>query len=374
MPDIWRVLSILGVVSSLLSAADPISAPARTRLKEFVTVEGVRDNQLFGYGLVVGLNGTGDRRQTIFAAQSLSNLLQRMGVTVTPTAMQVLNTAAVMVTATLPPFAQPGTRLDISVAALGDAKNLQGGLLLLTSLKAANGQTYAVAQGPVVTGGFVAGGGGNTQTVNHPTSGRVPSGAIVEQGPPSSFGADEIHLQLRQGDFTNASRIAALINREFGEPIAPIARASNPSLVSVDLPANFRDRPVEFLSLVENLTIELDSRPRIVVNERTGTIVLGKELRIKPVAILHGNLTVEVQTQYAVSQPAPLSQGQTTTVPQVGVGVKADPARNVSLQEGASVENLVQALVVIKSTPRDIIAILQALQAAGALDAEIEVI
>ena len=363
--------------SPFLFAATAADAPApgHTRLRDVVALEGVRDNQLFGYGLVVGLNGTGDKRQSVFAAQSLSNLLQRMGVSVPPTAFQAQNTAAVMVTATLPPFAQPGTRIDVTVAVMGDAKNLQGGLLLLTSLKAGNGQIYAVGQGPVVTGGFVAAGGaGNTQTVNHPTTGRVPSGAIVEQAPPSHFGTDLMRLQLRHGDFTNAARIAALINREFSDAGGPLAHAESSSLVSVELPAKFRERPVEFLSIVENLTLDVNLRPRIIVNERTGTIVIGKELRIAPVSILHGNLTVEIETTFNVSQPAPFSQGQTTTVPQVGVTARPEAARNVTLKEGASVEDLIQSLMAIRSTPRDVIAILQSLQAAGALDAEIEVI
>ena len=181
-----------------------LPAPAATRLKELVSVEGVRDNQLLGYGLVVGLAGTGDRRQTLFSAQSLTNLLQRLGVSVPPTAIQVKNTAAVMVTATLPPYAQPGTRIDVTAAAIGDAPNLQGGLLVLTSLRAADGQIYAVAQGPVVTGGFVAGRAGTTQTVNHPTVGRVPNGAIIERAPPSLALAERVRLQLRHGDFTTA--------------------------------------------------------------------------------------------------------------------------------------------------------------------------
>jgi flagellar P-ring protein FlgI len=365
---------LLALLIPLLANGAEATPAGQTRLRDVVSLEGVRDNQLFGYGLVVGLNGTGDKRQTVFAAQSLSNLLQRMGVSVPPTAFQAQNTAAVMITATLPAFAQPGTRIDVTVAAMGDAKNLQGGLLLLTSLKAGNGQIFAAAQGSVITGGFAAGGGGNAQTVNHPTTGRVPSGAIVEQAPPSHFGADLLRFQLKHGDFTNAARITALINLELGEPGAPVARAESSSLISVELPARFRERPVEFLSIVENLSLDIHLRPRIIVNERTGTIVIGKELRIAPVSILHGNLTVEIETTFQVSQPAPFSQGQTTTVPQVAVNAQQEAARNVTLKEGASVEDLIQSLMAIRATPRDVIAILQSLQAAGALDAEIEVI
>ena len=343
------------------------------RLKELVTIEGARENQLLGYGLVVGLAGTGDRRQTVFSAQSLTNLLERMGVSVPPSAIRVNNVAAVMVTANLPPYAQPGMRLDVTVAAVGDATNLQGGLLLLTSLRGADGQVYAVAQGPVVTGGFVAGGMGTQQTVNHPTTGRVPNGAIVERPAPTPAPSGKLRLQLRYADFTTAARIAEAINKKFGGD-APVARAENSAVVAVQAPAPYANRLAEFLAEMENLTVEADRPAKVVINERTGTIVMGKEVRISPVAIMHGSLTVEIQTAFAVSQPAPLSGGTTQVVPQVGVGVKEDKARNVVLKQGATVEELVRALNAIGSTPRDIIAILQTLRAAGALEAELEVI
>jgi flagellar P-ring protein precursor FlgI len=343
------------------------------RLKELVTIEGARENQLLGYGLVVGLAGTGDRRQTVFSAQSLTNLLERMGVSVPPSAIRVNNVAAVMVTANLPPYAQPGMRLDVTVAAVGDATNLQGGLLLLTSLRGADGQVYAVAQGPVVTGGFVAGGMGTQQTVNHPTTGRVPNGAIVERPAPTPAPSGKLRLQLRYADFTTAARIAEAINKKFGGD-APVARAENSAVVAVQAPAQYANRLAEFLAEMENLTVEADRPAKVVINERTGTIVMGKEVRISPVAIMHGSLTVEIQTAFAVSQPAPLSSGTTQVVPQVGVGVKEDKARNVVLKQGATVEELVRALNAIGSTPRDIIAILQNLRAAGALEAELEVI
>lgn len=364
------------ILGCLLSASLlPGAAAPKTRLKEIVSVEGVRDNQLIGYGLVVGLAGTGDKRQTVFSAQTLSNLLERMGVTVAPTALQAKNTAAVMVTATLPPFAQPGTRIDVTAAAMGDASNLQGGLLVLTPLKAASGEVFAVAQGPVVTGGFVAGAGaGNAQTLNHPTTGRIPAGAIVESSPPSALNSRQLRLQLRRADFTNAARVSAAINREFGETGIPLAKAVNPGLVLVEIPPGFSERSVEFLALVENLELNVDRMAKIVVNERTGTIVMGKEVRIAPVSILHGNLTVEVETSFGVSQPPAFSGGETTVVPRIGVGVKEEKAREINLKEGASVEDLVRALSAIGSTPRDIIAILQNLRAAGALDADVEVI
>ena len=225
----------------LLRAAEP-AAPAAIRLKDLVTLEGVRENQLIGYGLVVGLAGTGDRRQTVFSTQSLTNLLERMGISVSPTAIRVNNTAGVMVTASLPAFAQPGTHIDVTTSSMGDASNLQGGLLLLTSLKGVDGQTYAVAQGPLVTGGFVAGKGGNSQTVNHPTVGRVPNGAIVERPAPSRTPGSSLRLQLREADFTTSARIAGTLNARFGTISAPVARADNAGVVSVTLPA---DRQME---------------------------------------------------------------------------------------------------------------------------------
>jgi flagellar P-ring protein FlgI len=349
--------------------------PSGTRLKDLVSIEGVRDNQLVGYGLVVGLNGTGDKVQTVFSTQSLTNLLARMGVQINPTLILVKNIAAVLVTANLPPFAQPGTRIDITVAAIGDASNLQGGVLILTPLKAADGQVYAAAQGSVVTAGFVAKrGGGNSQTVNHPTAGRVPNGAIIEKLAPSIAPEGRIKLQLRLADFTNAGRVSSAINRKFGSEGMQPARAENSSLVLVDMPAAYKDKGVEFLGELENIVVETDLPARIVVSERTGTIVMGKDVRIAPVAILQGNLTVEIETTFNVSQPGPLSNGQTTVTPQVNVAAKEEKARNVVLKRGASVEELVRALTAIGSTARDIIAILESLKASGALEAELEVI
>lgn len=351
----------------ILLLAAPLPA---ARLKDLVSIEGVRENQLIGYGLVVGLAGTGDRRQTMFSAQSLTNLLQRMGVTVSATAIRVTNTAAVLVTATLPAFAQPGARLDTTVAAIGDAANLQGGILILTSLRGADGQVYAVAQGPVVTGGFSSGRGGASQTVNHPTVGRAPGGAIVERAAPSVAPQGTVRLQLRQSDFTTSARIVESIGKRF----AGAARADSAGLVTVAIPPDYATRATEFIAQLESLAVEADRPARVVVNERTGTIVLGKDVRIQPVAILHGNLNVEIQTTFNVSQPAPLSQGTTEVVPQTTVTAKEEKARNVVLKQGATVEDLVRALAAIGSTPRDVIAILQNLRGAGALEAEIEVI
>jgi len=380
---------------SVAALAIATVAPAATRLKDLAGIEGVRDNQLIGYGLVVGLAGKGDSQQTLFSTQSLANLLERMGVTVPGATLRVKNTAAVMVTATLPPFAQPGTHLDIVAAAIGDATNLQGGLLLLTPLKAPDGQVYAVAQGPVVTSGFAAGRAGSSTMVNHPTVARAPGGAIVERPAPSLAPKGVLHLQLRYADFTTAARVAAVLNQKYGAAGSLAARAENPALVSVQIPAGYATHPVDFIAEVENLTVDADQPARVVVNERTGTIVMGRDVRIAPVAILHGNLTVEIQSTVDVLQssaPAgtpgakeepgrrgaaqqPAAQAVTTAVnPRTTVEAKEDAARHILLEQGATVEELVHALTAIGSTPRDVIAILQNLRAAGALEAELEVI
>ena len=359
---------------AILLAVSALTCPAASRLKDLVSIEGVRDNQLVGYGVVVGLNGTGDKRQTIFSAQSLANLLQRMGVTVAPAAIQVRNTASVIVTATLPAFAQPGTRIDVTAAAVGDASNLQGGLLVMTPLKGPDGQAYALAQGSVVTGGFVAGRGGNSQTSNHPTAGRVPGGATVERTPPTMEPGSTVRLQVKRADFTTAARISEAVNRKFGSGEVQPAHAENSALVEIRIPSVFSHKSVEFIAALEELQVDADRPARVTINEKTGTIVLGRDVRIAPVAILHGALSVEIETSYDVSQPAPFSQGKTTTVPRVGVGVKDSPAQNIALKEGATVDDLVRALAAIGATPRDVIAILQSLRSAGALDAEVEVL
>lgn len=367
----WKqTLAGLLLVATLASGA--------TRLKELASLEGVRDNQIVGYGVVVGLNGTGDKRQTIFSAQALSNVLRRMGLQVLdPTRILVRDMATVMVTATLPPFAQPGTKIDVTVAAMGDATNLQGGLLVLTPLKGADGQIYAAAQGPLITGGFVAGGGANEQILNHPTVGRIPDGGIVETAPPSIAPTDNLHLQLRQSDFTTAARVVTAINRRFpsSDDGSVIANALSSGLISVHVPELYAKHPVEFVAALEAITVEADHLQKVVINERTGTIVLGKDVRISPVAILHGALSVEVRTRYEVSQPPGFSStGNTTVTPRVDVNAAESQAQNIVLDDGASVEDLVRALQAIGSTSRDIIAVLQNMRAAGALAAEIDVI
>jgi flagellar P-ring protein precursor FlgI len=354
-------------------------ARAEVLIKDICSIEGVRDNQLLGYGLVVGLKGTGDRQQTMFSAQSLTNVLQRMGVTVPASLITVKNTAAVMVTGSLPAFGEPGMKLDVTASSIGDAMSLQGGLLIMTSLRGADGQVYAVAQGPVITGGFVAAGGtgggmANSKTVNHPTVGRIPEGALIERAAPSVEPTKTVRLQLHQMDFGTAGQVAAAINKKFPAAGTPTAHAVNGSIVSVSVPAQFANHPVEFIAAIDKLSVVPERSSKIVINERTGTIVMGKEVHISAVAVMHGDLTVEVKTTYEVSQPAPFSQGTTQVIPQTKVTAAEDKARNVILKEGATVEDLVRGLSAIGCTPRDIIAILESLRSAGALDAELQAI
>jgi len=345
-----------------------------TRIRDLINIEGVRDNQLVGYGLVVGLNGTGDKVTTVFSAQTLTNLLTRMGVSVQPSAIMVKNTAAVIVIANLPPFAQPGSRLDITVAAVGDASNLQGGLLVMTPLKGPDNQVYAMAQGSVITGGYVAGGGGTSKTVNHPTAGRVPGGAIIERPAPSVEPSRKLRLQLRTADYATAARISKAIDGQFGDSGTGVAHAENSALITVEVPASYWSHPVDFIAAIEELSVDCDHPARVVVNERTGTVVTGSDVVISPVTVLHGPLTVEIETTENVSQPAPLSAGQTVATPRTAVATKQESMKSVNLKHGATVEELVRALVATGSTPRDIISVLQALKAAGAIDAELEVI
>jgi flagellar P-ring protein precursor FlgI len=352
------------------------NVPPKVLIRDVATVEGVRENSLIGYGLVVGLKGTGDKQQTYFTVQTLASILARMGVqipsTVLQSTVQVKNVAAVFVTATLPPFSPPGMPLDVMVSSVGDARSLEGGLLLLTPLYAADGQVYAAAQGPVVLGGFTAGSAANSKQVNHPTVGRVPSGGFVER----DSGIDlsklpQITLVLNNADFTTAEHVASVINRDWVMPVATVVDSRR---VAISISAVGAMPVPALLARIENLEVEVRRRAKVVVNERTGTVVLGKDVRLGAVSILHGNFSIEVTTAYAVSQPNPLGSGQTEVVPQTKLNATDAPARNVELSEGASVEQLVTRLQAIGATARDVVSILQAIKAAGALEAELEVI
>jgi len=340
-------------------------------IRDIATVEGVRENPVFGYGIVVGLRGTGDRQQTVFTTQTLANILQRMGVQIPGNTIRVNNVAAVFVTATLPPFATPGTRLDITVSSAGDAKSLEGGMLLLTPLYAADGQIYAAAQGPLTLGGYSAGGTGNSKQVNHPTVGRIPGGALVERD--SSVDLEKmtmLTILLSEPNFSTAEHVAGAINREFQDVTAKVKDSRR---IEVERGQSSRDVPA-VLARIENLAVEVRHRARVIVNERTGTVVMGRDVRLGAVSILHGSFSIEVATKFAVSQPEALSRGETKVVPDTAVRAEEEASRRIELNEGASVDQLVNGLQKIGATSRDVIAILQAIKAAGALDADLEVI
>lgn len=348
------------------------AAQAASRIKDIAAFEDVRDNQLFGYGLIVGLNGTGDRSQTFFSTQSLANMLERTGITIDPDKVRVKNIAAVMVTATLPPFIRHGSRLDVTVSSLGDAQSLQGGVLIMTGLQAADGQTYVTAQGQVVLGGFSAGSGGTSVQTNHPTVGRIPNGGLVEKKVSMDLnGKSALNLVLNHSDFTTASRAVRAINESLG---SGIASAVDGRTIAIQIPSDYSTRIVDFMSVVENAKMDVDNVARVVINEKTGTIVLGKDVKISEISIIHGSLSLQVGTIYNVSQPQPFSQGETTVVPDKAVSLKEEKGKTAMIREGASVEEVVKALNDIGAGPRDIMAILQAIKAQGALQAELEII
>jgi flagellar P-ring protein precursor FlgI len=345
-----------------------------TRIKDVASLDGVRENQLIGYGLVVGLNGSGDSDQTKFPVQTLVNLLERSGLTTRRIDITVKNIAAVMVTASLPPFSKQGTKIDVLVSSMGDAKSLAGGTLLMTPLKGADGQVYAVAQGAISTSAFSYSGQAASAQKNHPTAGRVPEGALVERELPTVLaGRSEVRLNLHQPDFTTASRLAAAINGKFQ---APVAVCTDPGSVNITIPARFQGNTVEFAAVMENLEVQPDAPAKVVLNERTGTIVMGSSVRISTVAVAHGNLTLTVKETPMVSQPAPFSErGRTVVVPRTSINVDEDKGGGlVVLKGGVSLGDVVKALNAIGVTPRDLIGIMQAIKAAGALQAELSII
>jgi flagellar P-ring protein precursor FlgI len=363
------VPAALGV---LLALASP-SANAE-RIRDLATIQGVRPNQLIGYGLVVGLDGSGDQTtQTPFTVQSLQSMLTQLGITLPPgTSLQLRNVAAVMVTATLPPFAQPGQQVDITVSSLGNAKSLRGGTLLMTPLKGADGAVYAVAQGNVLVGGAGASAGGSKVQINHLSAGRVPNGATVERAVATPFLlSDRIRLELNVTDFSTAALVADSINKRFG------ADASMPldgRVIEVRAPASAAER-VRFMAELESLDIATVTPPaRVIVNARTGSIVMNRTVTLEQAAVAHGNLSVTINTEASVSQPAPISPGQTVVTEKADIQIKQDGGSLMTLPQGANLADVVKALNALGANPGDLVAILQALKAAGALRAELEVI
>jgi flagellar P-ring protein FlgI len=374
---------LVGLVASpaLLFAQDAgqltsAEAPAQSRVKDVATIEGIRDNQLVGYGLVVGLRGTGDSQQTVFPAQTLISALERLGVTVPQTGamsasnMQVKNMAAVFVVATLPAFSRPGYKMDVTVSSAGDARSLEGGILLMTPLYAPDGQIYAQAQGALVLGGYLATAAGNTRQMNHPTTARIPGGALVERA--VSFDLKQmktVSVVLNDADFHTAERMAEAIDKELG---AGRARAIDSRRVEIAV-ADGED-VAELLDRVEETEVDVYPRARVVVNERTGTVVIGGTVRLQPVSILHGGLSVNVASRVEVSQPNALSTGTTQVVQQTSVEAQDKPVNRIELKEGATVEDLVEALQQTGAGARDVISILQAMKEAGALEADLVVL
>lgn len=360
------VLAVLMVAAALPQEAAAESAP--TRIKDIAKVQGVRSNQLVGYGIVVGLQGTGDSKEDV--RQSIRNMLLTFGITVPADDLKLKNSAAVMVTATLPPFVREGDTIDVTSSSIGDAKSLQGGTLLQTPLKAANGQVYAVAQGAVSTGGFVVGTGSGAQK-NFPTVGITPNGAIVEKSVEDDLGGGgKISLSLSQPDFTTAARMAASINAQYGG----IATAANPGRIDITIPAYFRHNVVGFVATIEDLPIVPDNRARVVVNERTGTIVMGGEVSVDECAITQGGISIRVTKNQEASQPDPLSYGTTIVTNNTQVEAEEDLASTVVVPATANISDIVGALNAVGATARDTISILQAMKAAGAIHADLEII
>jgi len=372
---LWLALLVmLGAAAAYAAQADPQVQEAR--IKDVATIEGIRDNQLVGFGLVVGLKGTGDSSQTVFPAQTLVSTLERLGITVPQTGsnsasnMQVKNMAAVFVVATLPPFSRPGEKMDITVSSAGDARSLEGGILLMTPLYGPDGMIYAQAQGALVLGGYIATSAGNTRQMNHPTTARIPGGALVERAVP--FELKQMHsvtVVLNDADFHTAERMAEAIDRALGS-----ARAHAVDSRRVEVASSEGEDLAALLDRVEAVEVEVYPRARVVVNERTGTVVIGGTVRLQPVSILHGGLSVNVMSEPRVSQPNAMSSGTTQVVQQTTVQAQDKPVNRIDLKPGATVEDLVQELQQTGAGARDVISILQAMKEAGALEADLVVL
>jgi flagellar P-ring protein FlgI len=364
-----RMLAMLLIVSPNALASEP-ATPRQARVKDISSIEGIRDNQLVGYGIVVGLQGTGDSQQTTFPIQTLAATLLRMGVSVPASSIRVQNLAAVFVSATLPPFARSGTKLDITVSSAGDARSLEGGLLLMTPLYGADGKIYAQAQGSLVVGGYSVTANGNVKQFNHPNTARVPFGAMVERGVSLELGGkSQFSLLLNDADFRSAEAMALAINQTLGRSAAHVLDSRRVEL-SV---ANGEEIPA-LLAQVESIEVPVFPRAKVVVNERTGTVVIGGTVVLQPVSILHGGLAVNVVSEFQVSQPNSFSSGTTQVVQQTRIDAQDKPVSRIELKQGATVDDLVRSLQTIGASARDVISILQAMKSAGALEAEIEVL
>ncbi|MGD0210055.1 MAG: flagellar basal body P-ring protein FlgI [Desulfomonilia bacterium] len=343
------------------------------RVKDLVQIQGVRENKLSGYGLVVGLNGTGDKAGTgnEYTIRSVANMLRNMGIQVNAADLKMKNIAAVIVTATLPPFAKSSQKIDCTVSSMGDATSIAGGTLISTPLYGPDGKVYALAQGPISVGGFaVSGASGSGVTKNFPTAGMISNGAVVERSLDLSMGP-QMTLVMNNPDFTTTGRLVRSINDKLG---TQVASAEDLSTITLDVPTTYQNRLVDFVALIEAVDVTPDNRAKVIVNERTGTVVMGSEVKISNVAIAHGNLSIKISERPQVSQPMPFSQGATTVVPQTGVQVEEGGKRLILLKSGASIGDLVNSLNAVGVSPRDLIIILQAIKRAGALYADLEII
>lgn len=363
-------IALAVVLAVAFAVLRPVDASA-ARLKDIASFSGVRTNELVGYGLVVGLAGTGDGTSSTFTLRSMSNMLEKMGVETNPTDLKPKNVAAVMVTAKLPVSARPGAKIDITVSSLGDAKSLLGGILLITPLKGLDGRVYAVAQGSLTIGGFTAAGEAAQAQKNIPTVGRIPNGAVVERGVPFKFNnQDSMTVNLTVRDFGTTMQVVNKINSAMG---GNYASAKDISTVELKLPDRFRGNMVPLMASLENLSISPDGKARVVVDEKTGTVVLGQDVRLSKVAVAHGNLQIVISESEDVSQPGPFSDGSTVVTPQTDLAVN-EQNNPLMLMEGATLQELVDGLNAIGAAPRDLISIIRALKAAGSLHAEVEVI
>ena len=371
---IFRIALIAVIGMTMAAEFGRGNAAWAARIKDLAAIKGVRSNQLSGYGLVVGLDGTGDKSGTRFTRQSLVNMLKRMDIDVDPNLVRVKNVAAVMVTAKMPPFARVGNRIDVLVSSIGDAQSLVGGTLVLTQLKGADGRVYALAQGPLSVGGFGAqGGSGSSVTKNHLLAGRIAGGASIEREIPVALSEKtSLTLTLFNPDFTTALRMSDSINTALGEAVS---QALDSGTLQLRVPDAFQNRVSGFLAKLEALHVEPDAVARIVVNEKTGTVVIGENVRISTVAVAHGNLSITIKESFNVSQPAPFARvGETVVTPESDVTVEEPKEQLMIVQGGATIGELVRALNAIGVTPRDLISIFQSIKAAGALQAELEII
>jgi flagellar P-ring protein precursor FlgI len=365
-----KIPLIMGLVAFSLFTG--LQAASAARIKDLAAIKGIRTNQLVGYGLVVGLNGTGDKSGTEFTIQSLVNMLERVGIHVDRNDVKVKNVAAVMVTAKMLPFARIGNKIDVLVSSIGDAKSLVGGTLLLTPLRGADGKVYALAQGPLSVGGFGAEGAGEGVTKNHLLAARIAGGATIECEISLSLeGKKSLTLTLLNPDFTTALRVSESINTVMGNGVA---KAVDSGTLLLTVPLNFQDNVAKFLADIETLNVEPDAVAKIVVNEKTGTVVIGENVRISTVAVSHGNLSITIKESPEVSQPLPYSKGETVVTPDTNIEIKEEENQLVLVPGGSTIGELVRALNAIGVTPRDLISIFQSIKAAGALQAELEII